>query len=206
MFYFTVSKPGLHPVSGKQLSVLKAKAQQHCSSWRKKKGKWRWSGLISFVSRCIHFVFFPTPTSPLSVRPLIRNWTPQWQIEPAIKKRKRKALLSAADWDPRLPSHIRGVCSASKCVCVHVRVYLVHSQKPCWHNHLCSDFPLSPGVPTAYISAQSARQTKPNRCSCSPVSLTHVYAHKSTQGQPTYTSVTFFLRKKDLLSHFQCLL
>lgn len=116
MFYFTVSKPGLRPVSGKQLSVLKAKAQQHCSSWRKK-GKWRWSGLISFVSRCIHFVFFPTPTSPLSVRPLIRNWTPQWQIEPAIKKRKRKALLSAADWDPRLPSHIRGVCSACKCVC-----------------------------------------------------------------------------------------
>lgn len=83
-----------------------------------KGGKWRWSGLISFVSRCIHFVFFPT--SPLSVKALIRNWTPQWQIEPAIKGRKRKALLSAADWDPRLPSHMWGVCV---CVCVCASMY-----------------------------------------------------------------------------------
>lgn len=107
-------------LSGKQLNVLRAKAGSIVPAGGKT-GKWRWSGLISFVSRCIHFVFFPTPTPPLSVKPLIRNWTPQWQIEPAIKGRKRKALLSAADWDPRLPSHNRGgyLCV---CVCAYMRM------------------------------------------------------------------------------------
>lgn len=156
-----------------------------------KGGKWRWSGLISFVSRCIHFVFFPT--SPLSVKALIRNWTPQWQIEPAIKGRKRKALLSAADWDPRLPSHMWGVCVCVR-LCIHV--CLVQSQGQSWHHHhLFSHFPHSPGVPTAYISALSRQQTKPNQCSCSPsshsllLSLSLSHTHTQHVKKTTYTHV-----------------
>lgn len=56
------------------------------------------------------------PALPLSVKALIRNSTPQWQIQPAIKGRKRKALLSAADWDPRLPSHM---CDVRVCACTY---------------------------------------------------------------------------------------
>lgn len=153
-----------------------------------KTGKWRWSGLISFVSRCIHFVFFPTPTPPLSVKPLIRNWTPQWQIEPAIKGRKRKALLSAADWDPRLPSHNRGgyVCV---CVCAYMRVYAWYRANSRADTTTSSPSPPAPSLQvfprlTCLLRALS-KQTQIDAAVLPSLALTHVH-HVMKPQRKTY--------------------
>lgn len=116
---------------------MKTEAWRHCSSWWK---KLRWSGSISFVSRCIHFVFFPhthfaalSQTAYQKLDTPVTNWA-------AIKGRKRKALLSAADWDPRLPSYLKDV---SLCVCVCMFGAQPAADKESWHNHLISHFPAS---------------------------------------------------------------
>lgn len=165
---------------------MKTEAWWHCSSWWK---KLRWSGSISFVSRCIHFVFFPhthfaalSQTAYQKLDTPVTNWA-------AIKGRKRKALLSAADWDPRLTSYLKDV---SLCVCVCVwgtansrqpeLTQPPHPPRPP-HTH-------TPGVPTAYISV-SAQQTKPNKCCCSPSSDTRSYIEQRMQ--PSYKTVTFLI-------------
>lgn len=160
-------------------------AWRYCSSWWK---KLRWSGSISFVSRCIHFVFFPhthfaalSQTAYQKLDTPVTNWA-------AIKGRKRKALLSAADWDPRLPSYLKDV---SLCVCACV--CLGHSQQQTTRADTTTSSPISPltpGVPTAYISV-SAQQTKPNKCSCSPSSDTRSYIKQCMQ--PSYKTVTFLI-------------
>lgn len=105
-------------VSGTQL-VMRAEAQQHCSSWWAKKGG-NEDGVVWFHLLAGASILCPPPTATAPTYLATLSHTAYQKLDTpvtnwaAIKGRRRKALLRALDWAPRLPSHIRHVCV---CVC-----------------------------------------------------------------------------------------
>ena len=119
---------------------------------------------------------------------------PSDKLSLRLKGRKREALLSAVDWDPRLPSHIRSVC-----VCVHVGTEPIAELTPpppllqysplsrCSHGlHFCSEY------------------TQNQINAAVPPSLSHTYTkymHRKLhrQAYSTYTAAIFPCRSNDFL-------
>lgn len=82
---------------------------------------------------------------------------PSDKLSLRLKGEKRKALLSAADWDPRLPSHMWDVR-----LCMHV--CLVRSQEPSWYTTTSSSLVSQVFPRLAFLLWELSKQNH-NQCS-----------------------------------------